>query len=88
MGKVHFAVKCRRIPENIKLRLQRLHAGSRRATGGKEYWIDCLTAQGVYEDGQMLRFRPSGGRLGPGQDVLPIPGNTTSQDNTNGKATK
>ena len=57
MSKVHL-FSCRNIPQDVRLRLQELYRTSRRATGGKRYWEDCLREQGVYEDGQMLRFKP------------------------------
>jgi hypothetical protein len=61
MSKVHFASKCRTVPSDVRLKLERLHTINKRASGsGKDYWVDCLESQGVYEDGQMLRFRPLG----------------------------
>jgi hypothetical protein len=61
MAHVHFAERCKTIPNDLRLRLQRLYGSSRRATAGKDYWEECLRAQGVYEDGQMLRFKPLSG---------------------------
>ena len=59
MAKVHFAEKCRTVPTEIRERLERLHSVNKRASGsGKDYWVDCLIAQGLYEEGEMLRFRP------------------------------
>ena len=58
MAKVHFGEgKCRMIPEPTKRRLAELQTASRKASGGKDYWVHCLELAGVYEDGEILRFK-------------------------------
>ena len=57
MARIHFAERCKVVPKDIRMRLQQLFQNGKRATAGKDYWEDCLRAQGVYEDGQMLRFK-------------------------------
>jgi hypothetical protein len=59
MAKVHFGQdKCPMIPTNIKQSLLELQRENRKASGGKDYWVHCLEAVGVYEDGDLLRFKP------------------------------
>jgi hypothetical protein len=59
MAKVHFGDgKCRMIPETTKNRLLELQTVNRKASGGKDYWVHCLEILGVYEDGEILRFKP------------------------------
>lgn len=59
MAKVHyFGNKCNQMPAAIKEQLLALQRTNKRASGGKEYWIDGLKVHGVYEDGKALRFRP------------------------------
>ena len=58
MAKVHFGQgMCRRIPEPTRNRLAELQLANRKASGGKDYWVHCLEAVGVYEDGEVLRYR-------------------------------
>jgi hypothetical protein len=58
-AKVHFGDKCNRIPQRTKDKLLSLQQINKRASGGKQYWVDGLKAHGVYEDpGKGLRFRP------------------------------
>jgi hypothetical protein len=59
MAKVHyFGNKCTQIPASTKEQLIALQRTNKRASGGKEYWVDGLKVHGVYEDGKALRFRP------------------------------
>lgn len=59
MAKVHyFGNKCNQMPTATKQQLEALQRTNKRASGGKEYWIDGLKVHGVYEDGKALRFRP------------------------------
>jgi hypothetical protein len=46
------------IPETTKNRLLELQTVNRKASGGKDYWVHCLEILGVYEDGEILRFKP------------------------------
>jgi hypothetical protein len=58
MAKVHFSGnKCAQIPVATKERLLSLQQNNKRASGGKQYWVDGLRVHGVYEDGKGLRFR-------------------------------
>ena len=59
-AKVHFRDKCNQIPQTTKEKLLSLQQSNKRASGGKQYWVDGLKAHGVYEDlaGNGLRFRP------------------------------
>jgi hypothetical protein len=59
MAKVHFNEKCSQMPALIKKQLLSLQKTNKRASGGKQYWVDGLRAHGVYEaeDGKGLRFR-------------------------------
>lgn len=57
MSKVHLCQRCYRIPPEVQAKLLDLKRGSRRATGGKEYWAKALRTMGVYEDGKVLRMR-------------------------------
>lgn len=59
MAKKHLCDKCKAIPIDIKKKLTGLHGTSKtsRATGGREYWSECLRVLGVYEDNEILRFR-------------------------------
>jgi hypothetical protein len=59
MAKVHyFGNKCNQMPASTKEQLVVLQRTNKRASGGKEYWVDGLKVHGVYEDGKALRFRP------------------------------
>jgi 3-dehydroquinate dehydratase len=58
MAKVHFfGNKCTQMPDATKEQLLALQRTNKRASGGKEYWVDGLKVHGVYEDGKALRFR-------------------------------
>lgn len=59
MAKIHFGRDgCRRVPSDVRERLLELKVARTKPSGGKEYWVHCLTVAGVYEDGQTLRFKP------------------------------
>jgi hypothetical protein len=58
MGKLHFLKPtCHKIPSDTVQKLTRLHQVKSRASGGKEYWSQCLRVLGVYEDKSGLRIR-------------------------------
>jgi hypothetical protein len=60
MAKAHFGPGgCKRVPADVRERLAELKLSRKKPSGGKEYWVHCLTVVGVYEDAhQTLRFRP------------------------------
>jgi hypothetical protein len=60
LSKVHLCKACPNIPEDVKARLCELQQVNRRTSGGREYWLYGLKELGVYEEGNMLRFRPLG----------------------------
>jgi len=60
MSKLHFCRTCKMIPKDVQLRLSHLQRVNRRAAGGKEYWAEGLRVLGVYEDGNVMRFREPG----------------------------
>jgi hypothetical protein len=57
IGKVHLAERCYRIPDDIRRNLIALRNDSRRASSGKAYWSDRIRALGVYEEGNILKYR-------------------------------
>jgi hypothetical protein len=64
MHKAHFQQKCSQIPEEMRSRLISLQQSCKRASSGKQFWVEGLRVHGVYEDGRGLRFcqlRPGGG---------------------------
>jgi hypothetical protein len=61
MSKLHLRKMCSKIPDVTQEKLMRLGKANNRASGGKEYWAEGLRVLGVYEDGDMLRFRPPAG---------------------------
>jgi hypothetical protein len=61
MSKLHLCKMCHKIPDGTQLKLIKLGKANNRASGGKEYWAEGLRVLGVYEDGNMLRFRPPAG---------------------------
>jgi hypothetical protein len=58
LTKVHLCNSCPNIPSDVKARLSELQKVNKRTSGGKEYWVYGLKEFGVYEDKDMLRFRP------------------------------
>eukprot|EP00529_Nitzschia_sp_RCC80_P011763 CAMPEP_0113468816 /NCGR_PEP_ID=MMETSP0014_2-20120614/15561_1 /TAXON_ID=2857 /ORGANISM="Nitzschia sp." /LENGTH=581 /DNA_ID=CAMNT_0000361239 /DNA_START=138 /DNA_END=1883 /DNA_ORIENTATION=- /assembly_acc=CAM_ASM_000159 len=62
LAKTHFLASgptsCPSIPREIKNRLIAIHSTTKRGGAGKSYWTDGLRALGVYEDNNILRFRP------------------------------
>lgn len=64
MMKAHFQQRCFQIPDEIRAQLISLQQSSKRASSGKQFWVEVLRVHGVYEDGRGLRFRhlrPGGG---------------------------
>jgi hypothetical protein len=57
IGKVHLAERCYRIPDDVRRNLIALRNDSRRASSGKAYWADRIRALGVYEEGNILKYR-------------------------------
>ena len=60
MSKVHLCNRCNRVPPDVRQKLRSTRNENQRASGGKQYWADCIRSMGVYEDGRALRFRPRG----------------------------
>jgi hypothetical protein len=58
LTKVHLCNSCPNIPGDAKARLSEMQKVNKRTSGGKEYWVYGLKELGVYEDKDMLRFRP------------------------------
>jgi hypothetical protein len=58
LTKVHLCNSCPNIPGDVKARLSEMQKVNKRTSGGKEYWVYGLKELGVYEDKDMLRFRP------------------------------
>jgi hypothetical protein len=56
MSKIHFVQTCHKIPKEVREKLARLQRVNNRASGGKEYWLESLSALGVYDDGNCVRF--------------------------------
>jgi hypothetical protein len=59
MSKLHFCRTCSQIPPPVRMKLSTLQKVNRRAAGGKEYWAEGLRVLGVYEEGNVMRFRNS-----------------------------
>jgi hypothetical protein len=65
MGKLHFLKPtCHKIPPDTVQKLTRLHEVKNRASGGKEYWSQCLRVLGVYEDKSGLRIKQTSDAAG------------------------
>jgi hypothetical protein len=57
MSKLHLCKTCHKIPTSTRAELVTLHLVKNRASGGKEYWSECLQVLGVYEGKGCLRLR-------------------------------
>jgi hypothetical protein len=57
MSKLHLQKHCNLVDAYTRAELIKLHQVRNRASGGKEYWSECLRVMGVYEDKGCLRFR-------------------------------
>jgi hypothetical protein len=57
MSKLHLQKHCNLVDAYTRSELIKLHQVRNRASGGKEYWSECLRVMGVYEDKGCLRFQ-------------------------------
>jgi hypothetical protein len=57
MSKLHLQKHCNLVDAYTRAELAKLHQVRNRASGGKEYWSECLRVMGVCEDKTCLRFR-------------------------------
>mmetsp|Transcript_47437 Transcript_47437/g.132193 ORF Transcript_47437/g.132193 Transcript_47437/m.132193 type:complete len:135 (+) Transcript_47437:3-407(+) len=83
MSKIHFCRTwgCKLIPSDVKAHLISMQKVNRRASGGKEYWAECLRVMGIYEDGGVMRYRHSS------TTRTEVPAGRTSTNNDAGTTT-
>jgi hypothetical protein len=60
MAKAHLASQCQNVSDDIRQELVKLSEHRSSVGGGKKYWADAISAVGVYEDDDGLRFANSG----------------------------
>jgi len=57
MGRMHVH-SCPMLPDSVKKRLLELKGQPRKRARGRQYWKETLEAQGLFEDGKRIRFKP------------------------------